>query len=214
MLSKIYSQDKNIIRNDSILNKIHSSLLHKWIMYKLNGELIIERKDSIWVMFENKINAPLNIMNKEERIKQIKTSGKKVKASIVFVIEKKWTKSKVLKSRKNNLTIVDSIFKLPSKYNIEHLINIPYKDDSFIGIKCTNEEKKRISQYLKEKKNWENSKIRIPDYNTENFSLFLKIIIGKEDEYHSIYPEEVSEEIYKIQKNFEDNCPVLIPSKI
>jgi len=197
----------NEVNKDSVLKKIQSSLPANWNMSEKNGELIIERNDFVWVLFENKINAPVSRETEQDRIERIKKFGKKTKAQFVFKYEPKWSDKKIQQIKDENDSIYKQIKELPEKHNITYLYN---KDLSRKGgevyIGTNQEEEKRIEDYKKEKDELEQKIKKLPDCFTSKYSLFLISKVGNEDEFYTVYPQKVSEDMYKIQNSINELC--------
>lgn len=193
--------ESGLIQDDSLLVSLKEKIPQGWTVSIAEDKLIIEKNDSVWVLSENKINAPISILNDEEEIKRIKEFGKKVQSSFVFQLEDKWSEEKCKQVRDKNETIYTQIKVLPEKYEIVYLYDSSLSRkglDVFIG--NTDEERKRIHEYEVERFKIEKGLIKIPDYNSEKYSLFLISKIGIEDEFHTVYPKEASEEMYRIEK--------------
>ena len=187
--------------NDSLLTALKERIPQGWNVLLSEDELRIERKDSVWVLSENKINAPERIFSEGEEIERIKKYGKMMQSSFVFRLEDKWSEENIQSNKEKNENINEKVKVLPEKYGIVHLYDSSLSrkgNDVFIG--NNEEERNRIHEYEVEKFKIEKGLIKIPDYNSEKYSLFLISKTGMEDEFHSVYPKEVSEEMYGIEK--------------
>lgn len=203
----IPNKEKIQMDKDVILTKIKSSFSDKWEMFEKNGQLIIENNDFVWILFENQINAPLNMEKEQEKIERIKKFGKKTRAQFTFSYENKWSKEKIQKTKNENDLIYKNINALAAKYNISHLYNesLSRKGEDFY-IPTNQEEEKRIQEYQKEKSKLEGTLQKLPDYHTEKYSLFLISKVGCSDEFHIVYPEKISREMYIIENLISELC--------
>jgi len=206
-----FSQTKNDnLGNDALLMKLRDSLPNGYSIYKNADNLYIENKDSMWVLSENNINAPISgSKTQDEEIQRIKKYGHKTKAKLVYRCESKWSSDKLKKSHQHNDSIFALINNLPDKYNIRKFFNMPSKDDSFFGQAKTTEDEKNIELYRKEKTKLENLLVIIPTYQSEQYALFLIEVVGVEDEFNTVLPFETSTEIYQIQDKMMKSLPVI-----
>jgi len=68
----------------------------------------------------------------------------------------------------------------------------------------TAEGKRRIDAFEKEKKELLKKRVRLPDYVSQHYCLFLLEKKGMQDEYTLIYPEKASQEMYLIENKFKE----------
>ena len=154
---------------------------------------------------ENRINAPVE--KKEDQIARIKNNGKRIVPVIVMRYVNKWTPDQIQQANIQNAVYNDEIHKLAKKFNIEHL-----RDKNTSGKNATiytptnDQEKKRIEQYETELARLQDKKIRLPDFHSEKYSLFIETVIGKADDNHLVYPGENSLELYTILSTFREVC--------
>jgi hypothetical protein len=201
-----YAQKDSIIDGDEMLVKTAKLLPAGWTMLGYDEVLVIQREEIVYVLFENRINAPESMETIEEINKRIIKEGKKTRAKYVFSYCPKLNQMEIETIKNQNDSIQRIINSLPVKYNIEYLL------DKFASSKGgeyytgkTDEEKSRIEAYYKEKRNLIDEQKKIPNYNSEKYSLYLNIIIGEGDELHLVNPYEVSAEIYKIREILNEN---------
>jgi len=202
--SQSFSQT-NSISDDTIIKNILHYLPKGWFIYEKENQLVFEKQDTVWVLNENQINAPVSNETKEERKARIKKFGKVDKSKIVYQYEKKWNPEKIKQAVVENDTISKELHRLPKKYNIENLrdINLSSReDDVYIG--KTDKEKQAINLYEKEKASLIKKVVQIPDYNTENFSLTFLNSSGCIDDLHIVYPDVISYENYQIRSLFNE----------
>lgn len=213
-----YSKENNILfieepmpEPDTVLEKLKSQLPVGWQMTIENEQLIIKRNEQVYAMFENQINAPIRRETEEQYAKRIKKYGKPVHCRFVFEMESKWFPERLEKLKADNAALYREIEKLPKKYKIARFFK-PFGKrpgpTAFPG-KFSDEEKKRIAEYEKEKKELEKKLVELPGYASENYCLFLVKQEGMPDEYTAIYPEKASEETYAIKRKFAEVMEVL-----
>ena len=190
-------------QQDSVLKKVQSQLPKNWSMKIQKDELIVECSEPVWVLFENQINAPLDLESQEKRIERIKKYGHETKARLTFRCESKWSDAKIEQTKKDNDLVYKKMDALIDKYNIRHLMdkNLNSKDGDLF-IPKNSDDKKRIKDYYAAKNEVEKELKKLPDYNTEKYSLFLIDTIGYNDDFHIVHPPEISAQIYQIQQLF------------
>jgi hypothetical protein len=204
--SFLYAQQDSIYINDESLSKVKKLLPVGWKMINTNDTLIIEREDSAYVLSENRINAPESSETRDEINKRIIKYGRLEKPKFIFRFYTRLDSSEMATSKVLSITLQKIIYSLPEKYEIGHLIDkfaMSKGEEVYIG--KTSDEKERIENYYKEKNKLFSEIPRLPDFNSEKYSLYLDMIIGMEDQLHLIYPYEVSGEIYKINNILNEN---------
>jgi len=196
---------KEFYKADGNINLILNNLPSGWAFTEANGNFIIYRKDSVFVLNENRINAPFE--NEEIRIKRIKENGVKTQAEIIIHYENKWDFLKIQEAQLKNAAIRDEISKLPEKLKIATLLDPKLSRKNNPVYTARNEkEKLNIAANYKEKENLEKTLLKIPDYNTQFYSLFNVSSSGKEDNMHWVLPVEASIELYTILTLIREAC--------
>jgi hypothetical protein len=197
--------------DDRMLLKVKNLLPEGWSMLRQNDVLAIQRDELIYVLFENMINAPVSMETKEEREQRIIKYGKQERQKYVFSFYPKLSDGEIEKKKNFNDSINNIIFSLPEKYGIKNLLDkfASSKGEEYYTGK-TDEENKRIEKYKSEKKSLAEELIRLPEFNSEKYSLYLDMVIGISDEFHLVHPYEASAEMYKIREILYEN---LIPVK-
>ena len=161
--------------------------------------------DSIYILLENRINAPSEPAEKlAERIQKFGTMGV---AKIIYRYEPKWTKEAIEKVKKNNAYILEQIQNLPQKYNIQHLYDksLSTKNKN-IYVPTNEKEAETIKKFEKEYNELNSKLIEVPFIHTQKYSLFLENIEGCNDENHVVYPQEASLEVYSILVLIRELC--------
>ncbi len=179
---------------DNMLENLKKLLPKNWFMKIENEKLEITCTEQAYVLNENKINSPVNtesLLQKEERIKK---NGRLIYGQFVFVMKMKLSHKEIEQIKSENNKIIFSITKLQKNLN-----GIPksYKDGIYRPRNI--DEEKLVSGYLNEKNHFERKIIKLPDYQSEKFALYLESEKGIETEYVSIFPGKYSEEMYRMK---------------
>jgi hypothetical protein len=194
------------IDKDATLKIIKNSIPKNWDFYNEGGKFILERKDTTWIVYENKINAPFSMETKQERNARIKKNGVIGKSRIVFRYEPKWDANKLLKANTHNDEIYKKMLQLPEKHNIKNLASGTGSKGDIIYAGKTQEEKDRVAKYNAEMEELWKEVIVVPNYHSEKYSLFLITKEGWNDEFHSVYPQEASNEVLSVEMYFYELC--------
>jgi len=202
-----FSQPVLQIEDDYLLCKVRDLLPPGWQMITHSGGgLMIEKNEQVYVLFENRINAPLSTEKKDELEKRIKKNGKKVLPHFEFKCYNRLTDDFLLSAKKQNDSVYTVLNLLPKKYGIEHLRdNFASSKGEMIFKGNTDEENEKIKKFNIEKYNLLDKIVKLPDYNSEKYSLYLDNTIGIEDEFHLVCPSENSTEMYKILEILGNN---------
>ena len=170
---------------DGILNIIISHIPAGWNFKEENGFFIFQRNDSIWQLTENTLNVPFE--KKEDRMKRIQAYGIKSVSKIVIRYEDKWDFLKLQEADLNNSSIYNEIRQLPDKMNIAALKDIKLsRKGNVVYTPITNADKIKIENYYKERDRLQNKIIKVPDHNTQKYSLFIVSKTGCNDELHLV----------------------------
>jgi len=206
-IQNISAQTESVVPNDAILKVIKPVLPKGWIMYPKEDLLIVESTDTVFVLFENQINAPVSVESKSDRVNRIKKYGKPQRSRIVYHFENKWSVEKIKEYNAANEAIYSKLKKLPEKHGITNLKDRMLSNkmgDVYVG--KTEKEKKLVENYNKEKKELESQIKLLPNYHTELYSLFLIETTGCYDDMHLVTPESISTENYQVQTLFRELC--------
>jgi hypothetical protein len=200
------SNNDQLFNDDNVLNNVIRFIPKGWMAKVNEGVLIIERTDSIWILEENWLQNPRE--DKAERNKRVISKGKRSTSYVKIEFEQKWSSEKLANVKTENNAYTKLLNELPEKHKITELgTQLSGKKMSGVTYMArTNDDKKRLANYYKEKENIEKLIRKIPDMNSENYSLFVADFKGCIDDNHYIYPCEASVELYTILNNFRELC--------
>jgi len=197
---------KENLEPDPVLEKLKKQLPDNWSMHIENERLIVKRNEPAYQQIANLINAPAALIKKEQREKQASAEkeGVEVYCKFVFQLETRWLPERLERARNINKSIDREISQLSEKYNIATLYNRASKTAAGLYRGKTAEEKRRMDAFEKEKKELMMKRVRLPDYVSRDYCLFLLEKEGMQDEYTLIYPEAASKEMYRIENKFKE----------
>lgn len=205
LFSACHSQTIKAAPIDTILSRLEKQLPSGWNMIQMDTQLTLKRKETVWILAENRINAPIDMESIADRNQRIQTRGQKGVTQMVYTLEPRWTSAKIDKSKDLNKQIHQAIQALPETLNISHLYNqiLSSKGTPTYTAK-TESDKASIKQYQAEKERLEKQLIKLPDHHSQFYSLFHKSSSGYEDDLNLIYPQEASKEWYQIRNLLKD----------
>ncbi|MDD4213938.1 MAG: hypothetical protein PHR81_03920 [Bacteroidales bacterium] len=184
-------------RTDATINLIINYLPKGWTFSESNGNFIIQRSDSVWVLKTNTVNVKKE--KKEARQERIVRDGLKTVAKIVIRYEDKWDFLKRQEANLHNSSVNSEIRKLPEKMGIQHLKDAKLSGKgNIVYTPVTEQDKIKIDNYYKERAKLEATLIRIPDHSTQKYSLFIISKIGCNDDSYFVFPSESSVELFGI----------------
>jgi hypothetical protein len=197
---------KENLELDVVLERLKNQLPDNWSMRIENERLILKRNEPAFQLDTNLINAPAALIKKElqEKGTSVKKQGREIYCRFVFQMETRWFPERLEAARKTNKSIDREISQLPDKYNITNLFDRTAKTAAYLYRGKTAEEKRRIEAFEKERKELEKKRVRLPDYVSKDYCLFLLEKQGMQDGYTLIYPEEASQEMYRLEKKFKE----------
>ena len=196
---------KEFYRADGIVSMIINYLPSGWKFYESQGRFIIEYADSVYILNENRVNVPAE--DKIQREKRIREHGKKGVSRIVIVYEPRWDILRVQEAGIKNTAISDQIRGLYKKYDMASLADQKLSRKDAPVYKARNvAEQARLDGFYREKALLESQLIRVPDYHTELYSLFVIEKCGYADEITVVSPEEASLGLYKVLALLREVC--------
>jgi hypothetical protein len=190
------------LETDPAFIEIKAKLDPAWKVYIKKNLLYIERKEPVLVMPENRINAPVTLVETEnEKMARMKKFGMKMKPVLIYKFQKRWTVNDSIDAESKREDILHKIQSLPEKYKITHLLdkNLSRKGGEFY-LPQTKKEKRKVQEYFNEKTKLEKKIPYLPDYHLAKFSLFLISKRGVSSEYAEVYPESVMGEFIQVEK--------------
>ncbi len=190
------------VKRDSLLMLLKMALPENWTAGFRSDTMTISRKETVYSLFENQINAPVNNLTRKELEEKIIKHGKKITPGFEFLIVPRFSDREIKAVLDANQIIQTAIQSLPEKHNIAH-IAVHRKGLTYYSPK-TGDEKKAVEAYESELEELRKKITFLPVYHTDLFSLFLLRETGMTDEYTLIHPESVSEEMWKIKNSIFD----------
>ena len=190
------------LENDHAFVDFKTKLDSGWKVYVKKNLLQIERKEPVFVMPENRTNAPPTLGETEsDKIVRMKKYGMKMKPALIYEIQKRWTVNDSIEAETSREEVQNKIQSLPKKYKIEHLLDKELsKKGGEIYTPKTVKEKRKVKEYFIAKSKLEKKMPRIPDYHFNKFTLFLISKRGGNSDYAEVYPESVMGEFIKVEK--------------
>lgn len=196
---------KEFYKADTYISIILNYIPSDWKFIATENQFTIISPDTVWVLTENRFNTIPE--KKEDQIDRIKKNGTLVIPTIVIQYENKWTPERLQQARINNAAYYDEIRKLPTKYKITHLIDKKLSSkSSTVYIPTNDQEKILLEQYEQEKSRLMEKIIRLPDFHSEKYSLFIESTSGADDDMHLVYPNAPSLELFTILSIFREVC--------
>jgi hypothetical protein len=190
------------LEQDPEFLEIKKKLDSRWKIYTKKDLLFLERKEPVLVMPESKINSNQTLGETEkEKMERLKKYGMKMKPSISYRFQKRWTVNEMIESEVERENIISQVEQLPKKYKIEYLLDKELsRNGNEIYTPRTKKAKKRIKEYFVEKSKLEKKIPLSPDYHLTKFTLFLISKKGVSSEYAEVYPESVMGEFIQVEK--------------
>ncbi len=191
------------IASDAALVKLQKSLPAGWSMKITGDRLVIRSAADVWVLFENRINAPDTRETDAQRIARIIKHGKKMPSSIEFRLEKKWTRARLDAARAKNRGIHNKIEALVDKHGLGALFtgNSKLSPEALAQRRGLGDAYRR---YESEKKVLEAGLIRLPEYESTLCGLWLVSTQGASDEYSLVHPDAISMQSFAIRNNLRN----------
>lgn len=197
--------EKDFYKADPQISIVINYLPKGWTFTSSGDKFLVTAKDSAWVLEEETGSAPAE--SKNARNERIRSQGVKILPQLVLRYEEKWTAERLQRAKITNANIDDEIKKLPAKYHIQSMVDSVKSSKSGIVYKASNDkERKLLSQYETELSQLLSRKIKLPDFHTEKYSLFVEQLTGVIDEKHLVFPEDASLSAYTVLSTFREVC--------
>lgn len=199
------SSSDDFFKKDAILKSIYSVIPAGWVMSYDSTYITIARKDSILVLYENRINAqPESAVTIEERALKY---GKKECAFVRYRYEAVWDAMRIMEAQQVNARLWNEIKKLPARHGIENLKDVARSRKEFtVYAPVTHKDSMRVAAYEREYNEKMAQMVQLPNYYTQLYSLFLAGKNGYNDEMRLVYPSNVSIELSQIEILFRELC--------
>jgi hypothetical protein len=190
---------------DAQLSLVLHYLPNNWNFSAKDSTFFIRCIDTIWILDENRINAPVE--KKDDQNARIIKEGHWAFPEIQFTYVKRWSAEQVQTAKITNSAIDNDIRALPEKYHITHLQHPGGRSKGENIYIATNEkEQQLIDQYTIEVEKLQTMKEVLPNFHTEYYSLYIKKVTGALDELHLVYPSSLSLQLYTILGTFREVC--------
>lgn len=195
----------DFFKKDAILKSIYSVIPSGWVMSYDSAYITISRKDSVLVLYENRINAkPENAAEFETRAMKY---GKKECAFVRYRYETIWEAMRIIDAQQNNARLWNEINKLPARHGIERLKDeARSRKELTVYAPVTHKDSMRVAAYEREYNEKMTQMIKLPNYHTQFYSLFLDARNGYNDEMRVVFPSNVSIELSQIELLFRELC--------
>ncbi len=190
--------------SDFMLENVFSHMPEDWTYSTVETLLTIHCETPVWIIHENKLNAPIDILSEKRDQEYFMKYGKQIYPEIVFKIVRKQEIPGVKKMISDNDKIRNEIDKLPYSMNIDHLIDRHLSSKGTIFFKpVTENEKAMVAAYFQKIKELEGRISKVPDYETELYYLFIQKESVLNDEFTSAYPENIVEDYAAVRSLLE-----------
>ena len=187
------------VDQDRTLRALRDSLPAGWRLLTPGDRIIIERIEPVWVLWENRINAPESTETEAERVARIQRYGKRVNSRILYRAEAGWSQDTLRATREHNKRIAAKLSQLPDRHGVRHLIDASmHRKNNDPRIGAAPEELPRVEAYEAERKRVEAELRPLPAYLTQRYGLFAMDHEGWSDAYTIVHPYRVVEECYRL----------------
>lgn len=188
------------IEGDKVLMGLKEILPSNWKMEIREGNLVVECMDSVWVMYNNKINAAPNSPTPKPK----EGSRPNAMSRFIFHLEPKWDQAKKDQVVKQNAQVGSNIAALEAKHGVADLKKI--SKGRTLYVPKTDEDKKKIAAFLMAQREVTMEIQPMPDYQTEQYALFQLAATGMDSEYEDIHPEETNRQMYAVSQFLQENA--------
>ena len=191
--------------DDARLSSLRSALPAGWTLTITGQRLELARSGPVWVLMENRINAPMTPGDPGERIRRL---GKEARSRLVFRVEKRWSAAQWRAARAQNAELERQIEGLPQKFAIVELYSARLSrkgEPTYVA--RSDEESRRVEQWRTERDRLRSRRVMLPNYTSSASSLFGAEREGADDEMHSVDPPEASRELFQVERQLRELCP-------
>jgi hypothetical protein len=203
--SIVADTQNKLFSEDTLLSLILNKIPEGWIVSADSNRISFQYKDSVWILNENR--ASLNNLTKEQLSARVKEKGKRSTCYLIFSYEPKWSFNKIQDIKIKNSFYREDLNKLAQKYEISRLEDKSQSSRFHKVYKAGNiSDQKILDAYMKEKEGIEKKIIKLPDYHSSKYSLFLREMKGYNDNETIILPQEASLYLFTIKNMFDEIC--------
>ena len=191
------------ITADAALVKLQKSLPKGWTMKITGDQLVIRSQTDVWVLYENRINAPDTNESEALRTARIMKYGKKMPSSIELRLEKKWDAARLDAARAKNR----EIHRKTAALIVKHGLGPVFQGNSKNTPGALAERQglgEAYRRYEKEKNLLEAGLIKLPEYESTLCSLWIVSTQGDSDEYSLVHPDAISMQSFAIRNNLKN----------
>ena len=191
------------IPSDAALVKLQKSLPKGWTLKVTGDQLVIQSVAEVWVLFENRINAPESLETQAQLEARIIKYGKKMASSITLRLEKKWDRARLDAARKQNQEIQKKVAALV----VKHGLGAVFHGNSKLSSEALARRQglgAAYQRYENEKKQLETGLIRLPEYESTRSSLWLVSTQGDSDEFSLVHPYAISMQNFAIRSRLKN----------
>jgi hypothetical protein len=171
---------------DRLLDTLSRTLPEGWSLVLTGDTLTIARREPVWVLSENRINAPMSRETADERSRRIRAHGERSACRLVYRLDERWTDGQLADVRAANAEIDSSVAALYAAF--PNVSTSRKGDDSF---KTQNaDDERRVQAFMKQRDALLARRRPLPDLHSERHSLFLVAREGGEDGMHFVDPPD------------------------
>jgi len=181
---------------DRVLDALSLALPGGWSLALGRDTLTIERREPVWVLAENRINAPMSRETADERSRRIRAHGTSCACRLVYRLEERWTGEQLADARAANAGIDRAVAALHAE---SPDVSPSRKGDGFYVTQNAGDGG-RVQAFMRERDALLARRRRLPDLHSERHSLFLVSREGVEDEMHLVDPPAASRELAEVER--------------
>lgn len=193
---------------DALLEKLRARLPAGWTMTIQGDRLELARDEAVYILDENRINAPVSRETPEETSRRIRSHGRPAHCRLVFRLEPRWSEQRWQEAKARNAAIAQELQGLPERFGISRLYDarasrkgqptytarVPADSEN---VRAWQAEHERLSQTM----------VVLPDYASTRYCLFLSEHQGAEDDMHRVDPPQASRELFQLENELKELCP-------
>lgn len=193
---------------DDRLDLLMARLPAGWTLLLTNSQLELARQGEVYVLPENRINAPMSRATPEEISQRIRSHGRLGRCRLTFRLEPRWSEQRWTAVLATNQQIQTELNALPERFQITPLYSAALSrkgQPSYIP--KDQADAARIQEWQAEHQRLSATFQPLPDHSTTLYSLFLTTREGAEDDLQIVDPPQASRELYQIETLLGEVCP-------